>query len=133
METAVKQAGIDTMSIGVDTLTIGVERLGQLTVEGEIPRENGQVVLAHGELSGHAHAIPSPDACLYETPDTKARGVKALKVRAPVSLYHGTPRKDHREPTDPDHATITLPADTHDVVQQAQWERGPAPVTPVSD
>lgn len=29
------------------------------------PRENGKVVLAHGEVTGHAHAIAEPGASLH--------------------------------------------------------------------
>jgi hypothetical protein len=30
----------------------------------EVPRDNGRVVLAYGEVTGHAHAIRDPGVCL---------------------------------------------------------------------
>jgi hypothetical protein len=31
----------------------------------EVPRENGRVILAHGEQTGHSHAIGAPAAVLF--------------------------------------------------------------------
>lgn len=33
----------------------------------EVPRDNGRVVLAWGEVTGHAHAIAAPEATLLRT------------------------------------------------------------------
>jgi hypothetical protein len=55
------------------------------------PREAGRVVLAHGEVTGHAHAIAEPGACLL-----RAEGIsdRVLTVGAELALLvheeHGT-------------------------------------------
>lgn len=54
-----------------------------------IEAEQGRVVLAHGEATGHAHAIPADHARLYEHPKTKAR---YLRVVQPTELRH----EEHR-------------------------------------
>jgi hypothetical protein len=38
----------------------------------KIARENGRVVLAHGEVTGHAHAIKKPNAALFRDPKLAA-------------------------------------------------------------
>lgn len=79
----------------------------------EVPHEGSRIVLMHGEVTGHAHAISdhmdnaisesseagwaeagriannaialaSRRACLFESPD----GLRYLKVTAPVTLCH---------------------------------------------
>lgn len=50
----------------------------------KVVREDGRVVLAHGEATGHAHTIASPEAELYEA----GGGDRYLEVREPVSLRH---------------------------------------------
>jgi hypothetical protein len=47
-------------------------------------RENDRVILAHGEVTGHAHAIASPFATLFETHD----GDRYLRVDARCDLTH---------------------------------------------
>lgn len=60
-----------------------------------VNRENGRVILAHGEVTGHAHAIASPKAALFM--DTGTYGASAsidagapglLKVDETVDLTH---------------------------------------------
>jgi hypothetical protein len=60
-----------------------IERIGDVAElpEGLVPvaRDRGRVVLAWGEISGHAHAIADPNAELVERPGT---GERWLIVRA---------------------------------------------------
>ena len=65
-------------------MTIKCNRQGDVLIvpiEGEIPadipeaaREGGRVVLAHGEVTGHAHAIADAGATLYRDPAPKPHG-----------------------------------------------------------
>jgi len=48
-----------------------------------VKREGGRIVLAWGEQTHHAHAIPSREATLYQ-----AGGVRLLRARRQVSLRH---------------------------------------------
>lgn len=62
-----------------------------------VPREDGRVVLAHGELTGHAHAIKSKRASLWTMKDTadlilrvgKGGAVVRHEEHAPISLPPG--------------------------------------------
>ena len=70
----------------------------------EVPRENGRIVLAHGEVTGHAHAIDSRFAHLV------AKGAERfLRTERPVMLRH----EEHRE--------IRLPAGQYRVVIQREY------------
>jgi len=82
----------------------------------EVPREGGRVVLAHGEVTGHAHAIASKSASLYETQIDDAvalaLGTRILAARAPVALRHE------------EHETINVPSGTWGVRIQRQYDAG---------
>ena len=58
--------------------------------ETEIPREDGRIVLAHGEVTGHAHAIADASATLFVDPATIDATLKVglLKADRPVPLNH---------------------------------------------
>ena len=83
-------------------------------LSGEIPnskvvaKENGRVVLAHGEVTGHCHAIDSNSARLLETED----GRRFLKLVAPEQLVHD------------EHSAIELPAGTYEVIRQCEYTPG---------
>lgn len=83
-----------------------------------VEREGGRVVLAHGEVTGHAHAITTEqdaDAMLL------ARGdIRFLTVNAPVVVLR------HEE-----HAPIELPAGNYEVVVQREYS--PEQVRNVAD
>lgn len=71
----------------------------------ELPRENGRVVLAHGEATGHAHAISAPNVSLFD-----AGG------RTFLSIGVDTVALEHEE-----HSTIDLPAGDYEVVRQVEY------------
>ncbi len=71
----------------------------------DVARENGLVVLAHGEVTGHCHSIASASACLLESED----GTRYLHAEKPVSL-------DHQE-----HATIDLDEGWYEVRRQREY------------
>ncbi len=70
-----------------------------------VPRDGGRIVLAYGEVTGHAHAIADPGAELVVTADD----VRLLIVEAEVALRHE------------EHATITIPPGTYEVRQQREY------------
>ena len=78
----------------------------RVAVTSEVEREAGRIVLAHGEVTGHAHAIASMDATLFMDEATVNR---YLDVRAPVTL-------DHEE-----HGRIELPIGFYQVVRQREY------------
>lgn len=70
----------------------------------EIERENERIVLAYGEVTGHAHAIKSKNAILV-----KANNKIFLMVLKPVELEHE------------EHAKINLPIGNYEVIRQRQY------------
>lgn len=78
-----------------------------------VPREAGRVVLAHGEVTGHSHAIEcsSGAAVLF---DAGAAG-RFLRATKRVVLRHE------------EHAKIELPAATYRVVIQREYAPGELP------
>lgn len=98
-------------------------RVDDAEVGAEVPREGERVVLAHGEVTGHAHAIAERDAVLFETKTQQDAalmlGARILKASATVTLRHE------------EHAPITVPAGTYRV--QIQREYAPGALRNVQD
>lgn len=75
-----------------------------------VPRDAGRVVLAYGEVTGHAHAIASPDADLFAAPGATAETIdRYLRVRSQVAIEHE------------EHAPITLPPGDYIVRRQREY------------
>jgi hypothetical protein len=82
----------------------------------EIAKENGQVVLAHGEVTGHAHTIESPElATLHEINEA----MRMLTVKSDTAIVHQ------------EHARIELPAG--DYIVRRQREYSPEAIRNVAD
>jgi hypothetical protein len=73
----------------------------------EIPRDNGRVVLAYGEATGHAHALDERHVTLYTH---KKSADRVLKVVGNVAYLK------HDE-----HFKIQIPSGTHTVRRQREW------------
>lgn len=93
-------------------------KIGNETFEKahEIPRDDGRIVLAYGEVTGHAHAIASKDATLYQThvSDSEALeiGTRILSARKPVALTHE------------EHSQIDIPKGEWGIRIQRQYDEG---------
>jgi hypothetical protein len=70
-----------------------------------VARDDGRIVLAYGEVTGHAHAIHSSSATLWENAD----GARYLEVKRTVQLLHE------------EHAAIRIPAGLYQVVRQREY------------
>ena len=66
---------------------------------------NGRVVLAHGEVTGHAHALHEPGVALLRA----ANADVFLRVTQPASLRHE------------EHARIYVPPGTYRVLRQREY------------
>lgn len=92
-----------------------IERIDSLPAKlAPIAREQGRVVLAHGEVTGHTHAITDKGAALFSAPDEKTEaglvGVTYLEVRdAMAALKHE------------EHSTIALPRGHYRVTRQREY------------
>src|SRR5258708_1304585 len=99
-----------------------------------VPRDAGRIVLAYGEVTGHAHAIPSAHASLYLDDSTVAApdamqaiariggGLipdRILRADKPVRLLHE------------EHAPIELPAGSY--IVRIQRESSPVELRNVAD
>ncbi len=77
-------------------------------------RDNGRIVLAYGEVTGHAHAIADLNALLLDND-----GDLYLEADGSVTLSHE------------EHATIDVPAGKYRVVRQSEYS--PEMVRSVAD
>ncbi len=85
-----------------------------------VPRDNGRVVLAYGEVTGHAHAIAEPTAELFVAPERSKEdellNVRFLRIMRTSTLAHE------------EHAAIVLPPGLYEVRQQRQWTDAEEPL-----
>lgn len=89
---------------------------------GTIPvaRDKGRIILAYGEVTGHAHAIVDEAVELVRTADTNRRFL-CIMASGGVALQHE------------EHATITLPPGTYEVIQQREYTSHDMAPVPVMD
>jgi hypothetical protein len=73
-----------------------------------VKRENGRVILAHGEVTGHAHAIKNKRAALFRDPKLAAIFMH-VSGDAPVALEHD------------EHDTISVPPGDYRVIRQREY------------
>jgi hypothetical protein len=97
-----------------------IERVSDLpATRTKLNREQGRVILAHGEVTGHAHAIADEHVDLFDTADEA--GVTYLEVRDAVAAL------EHDE-----HATIALEPGNYRVTRQREYV-APEIERPVAD
>ena len=72
-----------------------------------VPRDNGRVILAYGEVTGHAHAIKDMSATLFDN-----NGVTLLNADSEVEIVHE------------EHDTVKLPKGLYEVVRQREFDAG---------
>lgn len=78
-------------------------------IDKPVERENGQVVLAHGEITGHRHQISEPTAKMFSLKDAEHALDKLLVLEKPSALNHE------------EHSTINLPAGDFIVRRQREF------------
>jgi len=83
-----------------------------------VARENGRVVLAHGEATGHAHAIKDKRAALFRDPNLAAMFL-SISGDGPVALEHD------------EHDSIHIPPGNYEVRRQREYT--PAEIRQVAD
>jgi hypothetical protein len=71
----------------------------------ELPRNGGRIILAEGEVTGHAHAIVNPKVRAYQGKEGMLLAVNAIQAML-----------QHEE-----HASIALPKGTYKVVRQREF------------
>jgi hypothetical protein len=98
-----------------DVLLIQVSRLPK---EVQEVNQEGDLILQHGEVTGHAHRIASRYAKLYRA-ETDAR---YMKVTAPQKTAGGGVELKHEE-----HSTVAIPNGTYEVVIHSEYVPGAVP------
>lgn len=83
-----------------------------------VPREAGRAVLAHGEVTGHAHAIKDDRAALFSDPKLAAIFMY-VSGDGPVALEHD------------EHDTIQVPPGTYRIIRQREYH--PQEIRQVAD
>jgi hypothetical protein len=88
-----------------DVLLRAVESIPEAATP--VDRDAGRIVLAYGEVTGHAHAIAAPEAeaTLLSVSDNE----RFLRLVADVDVVHE------------EHATVHLPAGNYAVIRQRVW------------
>jgi hypothetical protein len=76
--------------------------------------ENGRVVLARGEQTGHAHTMAADRVCYFRE-DGTGSGFIRVSGTAPVDLTHE------------EHASLAIPPGSYRVVQQRESQPRAAP------
>ncbi len=94
----------DVLLCAVDSIPSDAKRL---------PRGQRGAVLAEGEVTGHAHRIPSRHATLYRT-ETDARYMRVMGP-APVALNHE------------EHSTVKIPPGNYRVTIHTEYVPGELP------
>jgi hypothetical protein len=89
----------DVLIVPVQSLPENLEPIG---------REGGRVVLAHGEATGHAHAITAEGAALFRDPELAAIFM-TVSGEMPVALEHE------------EHSTISIPPGSYRVIRQREY------------
>lgn len=74
-------------------------------------RDAGRVILAYGEVTGHAHQIADPDSC-GAVLLTVAESATFLRLTKGAQLIHE------------EHATIDLPAGSYKITHQREYAYG---------
>lgn len=85
-----------------------------------VERDNGRIVLAYGEVTGHAHAILDSEAMLLQGADLETRFLNVL-AEGGVKLVHE------------EHSTVDIPAGTYRVIRQREYDLASGAVRQVAD
>lgn len=89
-----------------DVLIERVEMTEERFNKGQIvPNDGGRVILAYGEVTGHAHALPSSKVVMRETED----GERYIYVRSPCFLLHE------------EHSGIRLNGGYYQIIRQREY------------
>ena len=81
-----------------------IQKIDALPVEAREVEWEDRVILAYGEVTGHAHAISTDYAKMYSW-----QGDRLLEIKAGAKLVHE------------EHATIALPEGFYKVIQQREY------------
>jgi hypothetical protein len=79
-------------------------KIGELPKDAKLSEKKGDIILAYGEVTGHAHRIAEGTASLYEW-----QGNELVQIKEPTYLTHE------------EHASIALEPGVWKKVQQVEY------------
>lgn len=85
----------------------------------QVPLDNGRVILAYGEVTGHAHAVVGDVEFLAA--DLEDLEQRFLRVESEAQVVHD------------EHDTVTLPPGDYEVVRQREYTSADMPPMRVAD
>lgn len=112
-----------------DVLLVRVDSFPVMILK-PIARDHGRVVLAYGEVTGHAHAIVEKKVIQYEAPDpVRAAELLLLSVGLTVEVSEENAPTfldvaENAELVHEEHSTITLPAGKYVKLRQREYSPG---------
>lgn len=86
-----------------------IREIANLPKGAKAKKNEGRIVLAYGEVTGHAHAIAEREATEYTMADAAGAVKRFLKVVSEATVRHE------------EHAPIELPAGFYEIVQQREY------------
>lgn len=86
-----------------------IRRLSRLPKGSKAVKTQGRIVLAYGEVTGHAHAIADPGVAEFSLENAGAAVRRFLKVVSEAHVRHE------------EHAPIALPPGLYEIVQQREY------------
>jgi hypothetical protein len=110
-----------------DVAIIPVDMFPQDVPEGDkqVGRDKGRIILAYGEVTGHAHAINSPKATMWTLPNG---GFGENATEDDGTIGNNNDRllvlDDEVQLTHEEHATISLPAGSFLIRRQREYSPG---------
>lgn len=94
-----------------DVLVVKVEDPSSIDLsEAKEVNENGRAILAHGEATGHVHAVESPKAKLFDIGKGLAERILDLPEDSVLT---------HQE-----HGSVALTSGTYRVIRQREYSAG---------
>ena len=85
---------------------VGIRRVASIPKGAKkVKRDAGRIVLAYGEVTGHAHAVLDREATLVRSTD----GRTFLRLDAPATVVHE------------EHAPVKLAPGAYEVIRQREW------------
>lgn len=100
-----------------DVLIRRISRMPEGLVE--VPRDDGRVVLAYGEVTGHAHVVEGDVQLLAA--DIEDLECRFLRVEADAAVVHD------------EHGTITLAPGDYELTRQREYTSADMPTAQVAD
>jgi hypothetical protein len=101
-----------------DVLITKVDEIAESNTKVSVPFEDGRVILAHGEATGHAHVIETEGEVLFRARDLKEMTDRFLTIEKEALVVHD------------EHDTITLEPGDYKITRQREYapKQAPRPV-----